>query len=172
MKLFDFAFCYDYERKIQALAEICPEKWSFGSNSDNTILKNYIEHTFFKLLEEDKILEMDNYALFNTGLFTIYYEAIFAYFEKNKNTDRQKWFLNGFNTSYQLGMLNVNMNYLLSVEKDFVIRAAYNAVVRYRRLCLFRRQGSFWRHGITKLFTNIKKDVDFLTFVVYILVMG
>ena len=108
MKLFDFAFCYDYERKIQTLAGICPEKWSFGSNSDNTILKNYIEHTFSKLLEEDKILETDNYALFNTGLFTVYYEAIFAYFEKNKNRGRQKWFLNGFNTSYQLGILDVN----------------------------------------------------------------
>ena len=53
MKLFEYAFCKDYERKIQGLANICPEKWSFGTASDNIILKNYIEHTFQKLQEED-----------------------------------------------------------------------------------------------------------------------
>lgn len=108
MKLFDFSFCHEYERKINNLAGICPEKWSFGNSSNNMILKNYIEHTFLKLKEEGKILEKDNYALFNTGLFTIYYEPIFAYFEKNMIVNRQKWFLNGFQTSYQLGMLGVH----------------------------------------------------------------
>ena len=49
MKLFDFAFCANYDRKISQLSSICPEKWSFGANSDNVILKNYIEHTFMKL---------------------------------------------------------------------------------------------------------------------------
>lgn len=44
MRLFDFAFCHDYEKKIQNLSGLCPEKWSFGGQSDNVILKNYIEH--------------------------------------------------------------------------------------------------------------------------------
>lgn len=109
MKLFDFAFCYEYEKKIQSLSGICPEKWSFGSNSDNTILKNYIEHTFLKLQEEEKekILQEAGYALFNTGLYTVYYEPIFAYFTKNKIPNRQEWYLDGFYTSYQLGMIGV-----------------------------------------------------------------
>lgn len=37
MKLFDFSFCHEYERKINNLAGICPEKWSFGNSSNNMI---------------------------------------------------------------------------------------------------------------------------------------
>lgn len=107
MKLFDFAFCFDYDKKILSLSALCPEKWSFGTNSDNVILKNYIEHTFCKLYEENNVTEADAYALFNTGLFTVYYEPIFAYFTLNRNANRQKWFFDGFYTSYQLGMLGI-----------------------------------------------------------------
>lgn len=107
MKLFDFAYCHDYEKKIQALTSICPEKWSFGSQSDNTILKNYIEHTFLKLQDEGNIIQTTSYALFNTGLYTQFYEPIFTYFTKNKIPDRQVWFLDGFYTSYQLGMFGI-----------------------------------------------------------------
>lgn len=107
MRLFDFAFCHDYEKKISALAGICPEKWSFGKRADNTILKNYVEHTFLKLQEEGNIVQCCDHAVFNTGLYTTYYEPIFAYFTKNKIPDRQQWFLDGFYTSYQLGMMNI-----------------------------------------------------------------
>ncbi len=107
MRLFDFAFCHEYEKKIQGLSSLCPEKWSFGGLSDNIILKNYIEHTFLKLQEEENIAKTDNYALFNTGLYTVFYEPVFAYFTKNKIPDRQKWYLDGFYTSYQLGMMGI-----------------------------------------------------------------
>ncbi len=107
MRLFDFAFCREFEKKVQALSAMCPEKWSFGGQSDNTILKNYVEHTFLKLQEEESIVQQEDYALFNTGLYTIYYEPIFAYFTKNKIPDRQLWYLDGFYTSYQLGMLGI-----------------------------------------------------------------
>lgn len=70
MRLFDFAFCHEYEKKIQGLSGMCPVKWSFGGNSDNTILKNYVEHTFLKLSEEGTVLQESEYALFNTGLYT------------------------------------------------------------------------------------------------------
>lgn len=108
MKLFDFAYLFSYEKRIAELADLCPEKWSFGDRSDNAILKSYIEYTFRKLDEENKILIKDNeYALFNTGLFTTFYEAIYAYFVPNKNPGRQSWFFEGFYTPYQLGMLGV-----------------------------------------------------------------
>lgn len=107
MRLFDFAFCHEYEKKIQVLSRLCPEKWSFGGQSDNIILKNYIEHTFLKLFEENNVLINERFALFNTGLFTQYYEPIFAYFSKNKIPGRQTWYLDGFNTSYQLGMMGI-----------------------------------------------------------------
>ena len=41
-KLFEFAFCQGYDSKIAYLASLCPEKWSFGTSSDNVILKNMI----------------------------------------------------------------------------------------------------------------------------------
>lgn len=60
-----------------------------------------------KLEEENNISKQDSYALFNTGLYTEYYQPIFAYFSKNKIPDRQEWFLDGFHTLYQLGMMGI-----------------------------------------------------------------
>lgn len=138
MKLFDFAYCAEYERKIATLSSICPEKWSFGSSSDNLILKNYIEHTFKKLTEEDKILLSDTYALFDTGLYTIYYQPIYAYFIKNKIQDRQDWFLDGFYTSYQLGMMGIvnypeRANYFLD-PSALVFNTNCNIIPQYNHI--------------------------------------
>lgn len=110
MTLFSFAYCADYDAKIANLASLSPEKWSFGASRDNTILKNYIAHTFLKLAEEGKVLIESQYALFNTGLYTSFYEPVFGRFVPNKIPERQAWFLEGFYTSYQLGMLGV-VNY-------------------------------------------------------------
>lgn len=107
MKLFEFAYCPGFDRKISTLTVLCPEKWSFGSNNDNVILKNYILHTFMKVYEENKVIVSDNFAVFNTGLFTSYYESIFAYFTKNKIPEKQIWFFDGFYTSYQLANLGI-----------------------------------------------------------------
>lgn len=107
MKMSEFAFCNNYDIRLRNLSLFCPEKWSFGDNTDNSILKNYIYHTFMKLYQEGKIIEQEKYSIFNTGLFTIYYEEIFAYFVINKNPDKQKWFLDGFYTKYQLNNLSV-----------------------------------------------------------------
>lgn len=138
MKLFDFAFCYDYEKKIQNLSTICPEKWSFGGLSDNTILKNYVEHTFLKVQEEGNIVQTDSYAIFNTGLYTVYYEPIFAYFSKNRNVDRQAWFMDGFYTSYQLGMMGIvnlpkRANYFTS-PADLVFDTNCDIVPQYQHI--------------------------------------
>lgn len=107
MSLFSFAYCADFEQKINHLAALSPEKWSFGTRQDYMILKNYINHTFLKLEEEGKILQSDHYALFNTGLYTTFYESIYGYFIPNKIVGRQPCFLEGFYTSYQLGMMGI-----------------------------------------------------------------
>jgi hypothetical protein len=107
MKLFEFAWCRDYDKKIAALANLCKEKWSFGSNSDHTILKNYISHTFLKLVDEGKVVESPTYSVFNTGLYTDDYEPIFAYFLLNNVPDRQKWVFDNFYTPYALMSLGV-----------------------------------------------------------------
>lgn len=138
MKLFEFAYCGDYEKKIDQLSSVCPEKWSFGTNSDNIILKNYIEHTFLKVEDENKILIEDKYALFNTGLFTSFYEAIYAYFIPNSNANRQSWFLDGFYTSYQLAMLGISTfpnraNYF-SNPSDMVFDTNCDIIPQYRHI--------------------------------------
>ena len=103
MKLFEYA----YNSTLANLAMLSPEKWSFGDKNDNSILKSYVEHTFSRLYEENKILESENYAIFNTGLFDEYYKPICAYFIKNTVPDRQKWYLDGFYTEYQLITMKV-----------------------------------------------------------------
>ena len=44
MNLFDFTYCGNYNRHIQNLSRMVPEKWSFGENEDRGILKGYLEH--------------------------------------------------------------------------------------------------------------------------------
>lgn len=107
MKLFEYAYCGNYNSTLANLAMLSPEKWSFGDKNDNSILKSYVEHTFSRLYEENKILESENYAIFNTGLFDEYYKPICAYFIKNTVHDRQKWYLDGFYTEYQLITMKV-----------------------------------------------------------------
>ena len=84
MNLFDFTYCGNYNRQIQNLARISPEKWSFGQSGDNGILKGYLENTFRRLYEEGKVREEKEYALFHTGLFNQYYLYRLLAF-KNKN---------------------------------------------------------------------------------------
>ena len=74
---------------IASLSVLVPEKWSFGNQNNNGILKNYIEHTFWRLCEEGKVIEKDDCAIFNTGLFDTYYKPICAYFVKNRTPNRQ-----------------------------------------------------------------------------------
>jgi len=101
MQLFDFAYCEAFYKQLNILATMSPEKWSFGDENDNSILKSYIFHTFERLYDKHKVVETDNYAIFNTGLFDIYYKPLFAYFTPNSNQDRQRWALAGFITDFQ-----------------------------------------------------------------------
>ncbi len=108
IRLFDFAFCGDFEKKIYSLSLLCPEQWSLqGAAEQNTILKSYVHHTFSKLYEDSDVAEHENYAVFNTGLHTKYYETIYAYFTENKVSSRQRWYLEGFFTTYQLCSLGI-----------------------------------------------------------------
>lgn len=108
MLLFEFAYCGSFAAQLQSLAVLSPEKWSFGNKNDNSILRNYIMHTFTRLHDEGKIVETDEYAVFNTGLFDIYYNPIYAYFVKNNNQGKQKWYLDSFITEYQRATIGIN----------------------------------------------------------------
>ena len=76
--------------------------------NDNGILKNYLKYTYKKLEEEDKIIKDSGYCIFNTGLFTEYYEPIFAYTEQNIAGGTQPYYLKDFMTPYDLGALGIS----------------------------------------------------------------
>lgn len=89
-ELFKFAFFPKYQQLIDDLADnlAAPEQWDFSDDTRHgrIILKNYLEHTYRRLVAEDKIRYTpdEGYACFNTGLFTSANEEIFALFFKNK----------------------------------------------------------------------------------------
>lgn len=108
--IYDYMYWGDYNLQIQKLADkALPEKWSFEGKDDNYILKNYLKYTFKKLQEENKIIETDTYCAFDTGLFSKYYEPIYAYGEINKNSsdNNAKWYFKGFKDAYELGSLDI-----------------------------------------------------------------
>lgn len=89
-ELFLFAFFPKYDDAINKLAnEIAAkdDQWEFSDalENKNSILKNYLEHTYRKLKSEGKIAHTQNnaYSCFNTGLQTPNLEEIFAFFESH-----------------------------------------------------------------------------------------
>ena len=104
-ELYNYMIWGDYNKRMDELASLAlDEPWSFGDQNDLGILKNYMKHTFFRLLLEKKVIETEEYCVFNTGLFTKYYEQIYAYGEKS-NFD---WKFREFCTDYDLGEYGVN----------------------------------------------------------------
>jgi hypothetical protein len=91
-----------YESRLKELAERAqPERWSFDPAQPVVILGNYLRYTFKRLLQERKIEEgtdsaHSKVAAFNTGLFTPNYEPIYAFFEANRDQERQPWVLRDF----------------------------------------------------------------------------
>lgn len=66
----------DINKRYEDLAALSHENWNMPGRSDNNVLKNYLKYTYKKLEEENKIKYVDDYGLFNTGLFTEYYMNI------------------------------------------------------------------------------------------------
>jgi hypothetical protein len=91
-----------YESRLKELAERAqPEWWSFDPEQPVVILGNYLRYTFKRLLQEGKIeggtdSTGNSVAAFNTGLFTPNYEPIHAFFEANRDRERQPWVLKDF----------------------------------------------------------------------------
>ena len=50
--LYDYIYWKDYNKQINALAALTGEQWNFSSRTDNAILKNYMQQTFRKLIED------------------------------------------------------------------------------------------------------------------------
>jgi len=87
----------DFTNELSELAS--KEEWSSVTYPDKRILTNYMVHTYRKLSSEKNIIISKEYALFNTGLFTEFYQPIYAYNDKNGLQ---------FLTSYELGNMNIS----------------------------------------------------------------
>ncbi|BCN93243.1 hypothetical protein THMIRHAM_10280 [Thiomicrorhabdus immobilis] len=100
-RLFDLIYFPVMDDKLDELAALAePESWDY-QNTESTrhkpVLFNYIQYTYSKLVEENKIvLSDDGQAItFNTGLVTPNQEAIFAYATTNRNQgSTSPWFFN------------------------------------------------------------------------------
>lgn len=120
MTLFEFAYFNSIDDKLLKLSEMTSEEWG-SSKGDTAILKYYLQKTFEKVYDEGKVFEVDGdtpYAIFNTGLYTELFDSIYCYFILNTSTlaNKQKWFLDGFYTTYEIGRKNI---------KDLPERANY-----------------------------------------------
>ena len=91
-----------FESRLRDLAERAQlETWGTDLAQPLAVLSNYIRYTFKRLVHEGKIVEGTDsagvrIAMFNTGLFTPNYEAIFAFFEANRDRTRQPWVFKDF----------------------------------------------------------------------------
>jgi hypothetical protein len=105
MKIFEFAKIADWGSRLAELSRIAEqERWSYISipaNNGFPILDKYIKYTFLRAFDQQKILETEHSACFNTGLLTSGQEEIFCYFTVSETYDRskpisainQKWWL-------------------------------------------------------------------------------
>lgn len=87
----------EYTETIAKLAQ--KETWSNETYPDNKILTNYMVHTYKKLTSERNIITNRDYGIFNTGLFTEFYQPIYAYHDKDGLQ---------FLTAYDLGNMNIS----------------------------------------------------------------
>ena len=90
----------DLKPAIESLRNLAlPEQWTFRKENNgypSPILAKYIKWTFVKLMRENKILEENGYASFNTGLVDQFYKPIYAVFDKNRIPNKQPWHFVGF----------------------------------------------------------------------------
>jgi hypothetical protein len=146
MKLFEFAYCKDFNNKINFLATICIEDWGNpDSYKTHPVLHNYIKHTFSKLYfdfetstddNKDKIfvLRDGNCFIFNTGLYDLNWQKIYAYFTPNRNNNLT-WYFEAFLTEYTLRTMGINAfpdraNYFNNM-KDLIFDVNYEIIPQY-----------------------------------------
>jgi hypothetical protein len=117
-----------------------PERWYYNESDKERsyILRNYIFRTFDRLLHEDeqeteaaeaekrepqlKIIESEEYAIWNTGLVDNLYDPIYAFFKRNDRRNAnitQKWIFLCFNTA------NSQMNTTTSRFRELPRKASY-----------------------------------------------
>jgi hypothetical protein len=98
----------DFLKKIKYLSSLAEkENWYYHNPkkvkknhvyNSVAVLYQYIMHTFAKALDDNKVIETDENAIFNTGLLTNDGQEIFMLFELNAK-QYPKWFFKSFYVS-------------------------------------------------------------------------
>lgn len=80
----DKYFNIDWSQYVDLLSSIAmKERWTSPEFPYKKILINYISHTYDKLKTDKEVVITDRYGLFNTGLYTDYYQEIYALYIDN-----------------------------------------------------------------------------------------
>ncbi|WP_210151255.1 DUF3825 domain-containing protein [Chryseobacterium scophthalmum] len=90
MNLYRFAYIPDFNQCIEELNNLSMhENWDYNTHPTGSypILVNYVNHTFEKVYNENKIEIEGDYCCFNTGLVTNNQEEIFGYFQTNRRKE-------------------------------------------------------------------------------------
>ncbi len=116
-KLFDLIFFPAMNEKLAELVELAEqERWDYQYSANEhhkQILYNFLQHTYIRLAEENKIIISDNgqAITFNTGLVTPTQEPIYCLCSPNRNEGAtqnwhfQNWTRRGENTLAQFSIL-------------------------------------------------------------------
>lgn len=89
LPLLEFAYLgktFDFLEEVRQMA--MPENWDYSildPSKPLPILFSYLNHTFMRLKEQNKIVQKGSFYCFNTGLVTIHQEEIFALFKETGN---------------------------------------------------------------------------------------
>ena len=171
--LLEFAFFPKFPEKIEDLAKLAhKESWDFHkpAKPNYSILKNYLFHTFDKLQTEQKIefSSKNQHACFNTGLVTNYLEEIYAYFERNKNTNQQEYIFKGFLKKSDI-RLTQNFNSLpeiadyFSKPEDLIFNPTFDIVPQIEHIIddnLDRFPKSWQHNDKLKLHADLTGAID------------
>lgn len=147
--IYEFAFCGNSSFQLSKRAELAAmaetEPWNSSDRTDLDRLRNYIDKTFERCQQQNKIVYNADCtaAIFNTGLLTHNGEDIFGYFVKNDNpppgsVEPQKWKFNRFikasdrkvtnngfiNTNPELASYGDKSNYHIDIKEENVIKNA------------------------------------------------
>jgi len=108
VSLFDFAYLPEWRKLIEGLVSLArQERWDYISDpqtNPHPVLVNYINHTFMRLQDLEKLHPQSNYIFrsedqvcFDTGLFTKNFEPIYALLIPNhRPINKKDWKLRGF----------------------------------------------------------------------------
>lgn len=143
--IYEYAFFGNNDFQIAKREELSkmaePEPWNSSNRSDLDRLKNYIDKTFERCQQQNKIVEnsTETASIFNTGLMTNNGEDIYGYFILNDNPpkaaiDPQKWKFkcylkasdrrvtnNNFDMNPELATYGDHSKYHIDIEESKVI---------------------------------------------------